>query len=153
MQVSEKGDFDWTLASCAAVGQKTGSHWTQVAMPVLERNQLRRNGWRVFCDLGQPVPRRQNALPCSFQSANTTEAPDPTKTLAVARPSPDPAPVTSATLFSLEPRRLPLGRFHAERSFGLPMAEKSGRGVLPYLTIERIEKNKCLVERRTAQDR
>jgi hypothetical protein len=25
MQVSEKGDFDWALASCAAVGQKTGT--------------------------------------------------------------------------------------------------------------------------------
>src|SRR5260370_32393955 len=37
---------------------------------------------------------------CSFQSANTTEAPDSAKAFAVARPSPDPAPVTSATLFS-----------------------------------------------------
>src|SRR5258708_21587009 len=36
----------------------------------------------------------------SFQSANTTEAPDSAKALAVARPNPDPAPVTSATLFS-----------------------------------------------------
>jgi hypothetical protein len=36
----------------------------------------------------------------SFQSANTTEAPDSAKAFAVARPSPDPAPVTSATLFS-----------------------------------------------------
>src|SRR4029077_2787643 len=32
MQVSEKGDFDWALVSCAAVGQKTGSHWTRVAV-------------------------------------------------------------------------------------------------------------------------
>src|SRR6267378_111691 len=36
----------------------------------------------------------------SFESANTTEAPDSAKAFAVARPSPDPAPVTSATLFS-----------------------------------------------------
>ena len=27
-----KGDFDWALVSCAAAGQKTGSHWTQVAV-------------------------------------------------------------------------------------------------------------------------
>src|SRR5258708_8542971 len=33
----------------------------------------------------------------SFQSANTTEAPDSAKALAVARPSPDAAPVTRAT--------------------------------------------------------
>src|SRR5260370_30323004 len=39
---------------------------------------------------------------CSFQSANTTEAPDSAKAFAVARPSPDPAPVTSATLFSYD---------------------------------------------------
>jgi hypothetical protein len=32
MQVSEKGDFDWALVSCAAAGQKTGSHWTQVTV-------------------------------------------------------------------------------------------------------------------------
>ena len=32
MHVSEKGDFDWALVSCAAAGQKTGSHWTQVAV-------------------------------------------------------------------------------------------------------------------------
>ena len=38
----------------------------------------------------------------SLQSANTTEAPDSAKALAVARPSPDPAPVTSATLFSYD---------------------------------------------------
>src|SRR5437879_5926599 len=36
----------------------------------------------------------------SFQSASTTEAPDSAKAFAVARPSPDAAPVTSATLFS-----------------------------------------------------
>src|SRR6267154_598310 len=36
----------------------------------------------------------------SFESANATEAPDSAKAFAVARPSPDPAPVTSATLFS-----------------------------------------------------
>lgn len=36
----------------------------------------------------------------SFQSANTTEAPASAKALAVARPNPDAAPVTSATLFS-----------------------------------------------------
>src|SRR6266700_1173136 len=36
----------------------------------------------------------------SFQSAKTTEAPDSAKALAVARPNPDAAPVTSATLFS-----------------------------------------------------
>src|SRR5882672_4058266 len=34
----------------------------------------------------------------SFTSASTTEAPDSAKAFAVARPSPDPAPVTSATL-------------------------------------------------------
>src|SRR6266403_1809211 len=34
----------------------------------------------------------------SFQSARTTEAPDSAKAFTVARPSPDPAPVTSATL-------------------------------------------------------
>jgi hypothetical protein len=38
----------------------------------------------------------------SFQSANTTGAPDSAKAFAVARPSPDPAPVTSATLFSYD---------------------------------------------------
>src|SRR6266700_1188297 len=38
----------------------------------------------------------------SFQSASTTEAPDSANALAVARPSPDAAPVTSATLFSKE---------------------------------------------------
>jgi xanthine dehydrogenase YagS FAD-binding subunit len=32
LQVSEKGDFDWALVSCAAAGQKTGSQWTQVAV-------------------------------------------------------------------------------------------------------------------------
>jgi hypothetical protein len=32
MQVPEKGDFDWALGSSAAVGQKTGSHWTRVAV-------------------------------------------------------------------------------------------------------------------------
>src|SRR6266568_3463085 len=36
----------------------------------------------------------------SFQSASTTEAPDSANALAVARPNPDAAPVTSATLFS-----------------------------------------------------
>src|SRR5207245_10766866 len=36
----------------------------------------------------------------SFQSANTTEAPDSANALAVARPNPDAAPVTSTTLFS-----------------------------------------------------
>src|SRR4051794_16644098 len=38
----------------------------------------------------------------SFQSASTTEAPASAKDFAVARPSPDPAPVTSATCFSNE---------------------------------------------------
>src|ERR1035437_7781640 len=38
----------------------------------------------------------------SFQSANTTEAPDSAKAFAVAKPSPEPAPVTSATVFSKE---------------------------------------------------
>src|SRR5437879_4003382 len=38
----------------------------------------------------------------SFQSASTTEAPDSAKALAVARPSPDAAPVTSATFPSNE---------------------------------------------------
>src|SRR5712671_5006050 len=38
----------------------------------------------------------------SFESANTTEAPDSAKAFAVARPMPEPAPVTSATLFSKE---------------------------------------------------
>ena len=32
-----------------------------------------------------------------------------------------------------------LGRFHAERSFGLPMAEKSVGGVLPSLAIQKGE--------------
>jgi xanthine dehydrogenase YagS FAD-binding subunit len=54
MQVSEKGDFDWALVSCAAAGQKTGSQWTQIAVflgavapipyavdsPLLERSGL-----------------------------------------------------------------------------------------------------------------
>ena len=54
MQVSEKGDFDWALVSCAAAGQNTGSQWTQVAVflgsvapipyavdsPLLERSGL-----------------------------------------------------------------------------------------------------------------
>jgi hypothetical protein len=38
----------------------------------------------------------------SFQSASATAAPDSANALAVARPSPDAAPVTSATLFSNE---------------------------------------------------
>ena len=38
----------------------------------------------------------------SFQSANTTDAPDSAKALAVARPNPDAAPVTSATCPSNE---------------------------------------------------
>jgi xanthine dehydrogenase YagS FAD-binding subunit len=32
LQVSEKGDFDWALVSCAAAGQKTGDQWTAVAV-------------------------------------------------------------------------------------------------------------------------
>jgi xanthine dehydrogenase YagS FAD-binding subunit len=32
LQVSEKGDFDWALVSCAAAGQKTGDQWTDVAV-------------------------------------------------------------------------------------------------------------------------
>src|SRR5580700_9084272 len=36
----------------------------------------------------------------SFASASTTEAPDSANAFAVARPNPDPAPVTRATLFS-----------------------------------------------------
>ena len=54
MQVSEKGDFDWALVSCAAAGQNTSGQWTQVAVflgsvapipyavnaPLLERSGL-----------------------------------------------------------------------------------------------------------------
>jgi hypothetical protein len=36
----------------------------------------------------------------SFQSAKITDAPDSAKAFAVARPNPDAAPETSATLFS-----------------------------------------------------
>jgi hypothetical protein len=36
----------------------------------------------------------------SFQSANTTAAPDSANAFAVANPSPEPAPVTNATSFS-----------------------------------------------------
>src|SRR6267143_2293886 len=43
----------------------------------------------------------------SFQSARTTEAPDSAKAFTVARPSPDPAPVTSATLPSNKISRFP----------------------------------------------
>jgi xanthine dehydrogenase YagS FAD-binding subunit len=32
LQVSEKGEFDWALVSCAAAGQTTDSQWTQVAV-------------------------------------------------------------------------------------------------------------------------
>lgn len=32
LQVSEKGDFDWALVSCAAAGRKTGDQWTDVAV-------------------------------------------------------------------------------------------------------------------------
>jgi hypothetical protein len=38
----------------------------------------------------------------SFQSASATDAPDSAKAFAVARPSPDAAPVTSATFSSIE---------------------------------------------------
>src|SRR5579871_2618849 len=50
-----------------------------------------------------PCAASSSAADCaasSFQSASTTEAPDSANALAVARPSPDAAPVTSATLFS-----------------------------------------------------
>jgi xanthine dehydrogenase YagS FAD-binding subunit len=32
MQVSEKGDFDWALVSCAAAGRKTGEKWQNVSV-------------------------------------------------------------------------------------------------------------------------
>ena len=32
LQVTEKGDFDWALVSCAAAGRKTGDQWADVAV-------------------------------------------------------------------------------------------------------------------------
>jgi xanthine dehydrogenase YagS FAD-binding subunit len=32
LQVSEKGDFDWALVSCAAAGQNTADQWTDVSV-------------------------------------------------------------------------------------------------------------------------
>jgi xanthine dehydrogenase YagS FAD-binding subunit len=32
LQVSEKGDFDWALVSCAAAGRNTGDHWADVSV-------------------------------------------------------------------------------------------------------------------------
>jgi xanthine dehydrogenase YagS FAD-binding subunit len=32
LQVSEKGDFDWALVSCAAAGRKTGDRWSEVSV-------------------------------------------------------------------------------------------------------------------------
>jgi xanthine dehydrogenase YagS FAD-binding subunit len=32
LQVSEKGDFDWALVSCAAAGRKTGERWSDVSV-------------------------------------------------------------------------------------------------------------------------
>ena len=56
LQVSEKGDFDWALVSCAAAGRKTGDQWADVSVflgavapvpfrvesPLLERGDLSR---------------------------------------------------------------------------------------------------------------
>src|ERR1700739_2149668 len=53
----------------------------------------------MLCALGvKSSTGARNA--CSSASANATEAPDSAKAFAVARPNPDPAPVTRATLFS-----------------------------------------------------
>jgi hypothetical protein len=61
--------------------------------------------------------------------------------------------VTGPSMQDVEPPAA-LGRFHAERPFSLPMAEKSVGGVLPSLTItKRKIRNEYVVERRTAQDR
>ena len=54
LQVSEKGDFDWALVSCAAAGRKTGDQWFEVSVflgaiapipyrvesPLIERGEL-----------------------------------------------------------------------------------------------------------------
>jgi xanthine dehydrogenase YagS FAD-binding subunit len=32
LQVSEKGEFDWALVSCAAAGRKTGNQWSEVSV-------------------------------------------------------------------------------------------------------------------------
>lgn len=32
LQVSEKGDFDWALVSCAAAGRKTGDRWSELSV-------------------------------------------------------------------------------------------------------------------------
>jgi xanthine dehydrogenase YagS FAD-binding subunit len=32
LQVSEKGDFDWALVSCAAAGRKTGDRWSDLSV-------------------------------------------------------------------------------------------------------------------------
>jgi xanthine dehydrogenase YagS FAD-binding subunit len=56
LQVSEKGDFDWALVSCAAAGRNTGDQWSDVSVflgavapipfrvesPLLERGDLSR---------------------------------------------------------------------------------------------------------------
>ena len=43
LQVSEKGDFDWALVSCAAAGQNTGDKWSDVS---------------VFLGVVAPIPLR-----------------------------------------------------------------------------------------------
>ena len=56
LQISEKGDFDWALVSCAAAGKNTEGQWTEVTVflgavapipyrvesPLLERGELSR---------------------------------------------------------------------------------------------------------------
>ena len=73
MQVSEKGDFDWALVSCAAAGQKTGSHWTQVAVflgavapipyavdsPLLDRGELTSDS---IASIGESLASRATPL-------------------------------------------------------------------------------------------
>src|SRR5436190_22229657 len=66
----------------------------------------------------------------SFESANTTEAPDSAKAFAVARPSPDPAPVTSATLFSKD-------MFITSSSFNLRVELWLARAFLEYILRDR----------------
>src|SRR5258708_35145819 len=79
-----------------------GRKWRQFAKPLLlpARHQLRRNGWRVHCDLGQLVPPLRNALPSHSSPPSLLKHLIQQKPSPSLGPVPDPASVTSATLFS-----------------------------------------------------
>jgi CO/xanthine dehydrogenase FAD-binding subunit len=76
MQVSEKGDFDWALVSCAAAGQKTGSHWTQVTVflgavapipyavnsPLLDRDELSSDSIASIGETSRPPRYRRHQV-------------------------------------------------------------------------------------------